>query len=110
MVREPLGSYEILHEGTVIARHQFVDRHQVVLKLAYYAGLLRLRGSTRRWPGRCGMNPGYPAAADVTVCDLGVYAVIAEEGGPMMTSHLALQLERLSAPASACVCTVWRPS
>ena len=79
VVRELLGSYEILHEGAVIARHRSVGRHQVVLEPTHYAGLLRPRGSAPLAAGPPRYDPGYPGTADVTVRDLGVYAVIAEE-------------------------------
>ena len=79
VVRELLGSYEILHAGTVIARHRSVGRHQVVLEPTHYAGLLRPRGSAPPAAGPPRYDPGYPATADVTVRDLGVYAAIAEE-------------------------------
>ncbi len=79
VVRELLGSYEILHEGTVIARHRAVGRHQVVLEPAHYAGLLRPRGSGARAVGPPRYDPSYPASADVVVRDLGIYAALAEE-------------------------------
>lgn len=79
MVRELLGSYEILHEGTVIARHRSVGRHQVVLEPAHHAGLLRPRGSGARAAGPPRYDPSYPASADVVVRDLGIYAALAEE-------------------------------
>ena len=90
MVRELLGGFEILHQGAVIARHAAVGRHQVVMEPAHYAGLLRpggraapVAGPPRHDPG---YDPGYPeprypAAAEVAVRDLGVYAAAAEEGG-----------------------------
>ena len=43
VIRELLGSYEIVHEDTVIARHRSVRRHQVVLEPAHYAALLQPR-------------------------------------------------------------------
>lgn len=82
VIRELLGSYEIVHDGTVIARHRALGRHQVVMDAAHYAGLLR--------PGRSGaalaspprFDPGYPVGADVAVRDLGIYAALVEEGAP----------------------------
>ena len=79
VIRELLGSYEILHQGTVIARHRSVGRHQVVQEPAHYAGLLRPRGSAPPTAGPPRYDPGYPASADVAVRDLGIYAAIAEE-------------------------------
>lgn len=82
VIRELLGSYEIVHEGTVIARHRAVGRHQVVMEAAHYAGLLRPgRGSTEG-AGPPRFDPGYPLGADVAVRDLGVYAALVEEGVP----------------------------
>jgi hypothetical protein len=81
VIRELLGSYEILHEGTVIARHRSVGRHQVVLEPAHYAGLLRPRGSAAPAAGPPRFDPGYPATADVAARDLGIYAAIAEAMG-----------------------------
>ena len=78
VIRELLGSYEILHEGSVIARHRSVGRHQVVQEPAHYAGLLRPRGSAAPAAGPPRYDPGYPASADVAVRDLGIYAAIAE--------------------------------
>lgn len=79
VIRELLGSYEILHEGTVIARHRAVGRRQVVMEPAHYAGLLRPRGAPAA-SGPPRFDPGYPASADVAVRDLAVYAALAEEG------------------------------
>jgi hypothetical protein len=80
VVRELLGSFEILHQGTVIARHRAEGRHRVIMEPAHYAGLLRVRGSApAAAPPR--FDPGYPASADVTVRDLAIYAAIAEGGG-----------------------------
>ena len=53
VVRELLGSYEILHQGAVIARHRVAA-------------------------GPPHHDAGYPAGADVAVRDLGVYAALAE--------------------------------
>lgn len=78
VIRELLGSYEILHQGTVIARHSAAGRRKVVMEPGHYAGLLRPRGS-RPAAAAPRHDPGYPASADVTVRDLGVYAAIAEE-------------------------------
>lgn len=80
VIRELMGSYEIVHQGTVIARHRAEGRHQVVMEPAHYAGLLRPRGSTPA-AGPPRYDPGYPASADVATRDLGVYAAIAEEAG-----------------------------
>jgi transposase len=78
VVRELLGSYEILHQGTVIARHRSQGRHRVIMEPAHYAGLLRPRGSApAAQPPR--HDPGYPASGDVTRRDLAFYAAIAEE-------------------------------
>ena len=81
VVRELLGSYEILHEGTVIARHAALGRHQVAMERRHYAALLRP-------PGRDGVTPPptpprydpayrtYAATAEVAevvVRDLAVY-------------------------------------
>jgi transposase len=79
VIRELLGSYEILHAGAVIARHRAAGRHQVVVEPAHYAGLLRPRGSMAATAGPPRYDPGYPAGAEVTVRDLGIYAAIAEE-------------------------------
>jgi hypothetical protein len=79
VIRELLGSYEILHQGTVIARHRAVGRRQVVMVPAHYAGLLRPRGSAPAG-GPPRYDPSYPASADVAVRDLDIYAAIAEEG------------------------------
>ncbi|HEX6534624.1 MAG TPA: IS21 family transposase [Gemmatimonadaceae bacterium] len=77
VIRELLGSYEILSEGTVIARHRALGRHQVAMERTHYAGLLRPPGAP---PAAAPphYDPGYPASADVAVRDLGVYAAIAE--------------------------------
>jgi transposase len=77
VIRELLGSYEILHQGTVIARHRALGRQQVVMEPAHYAGLLRPRGAASL-TGPPRFDPGYPASADVDVRDLGIYAAIAE--------------------------------
>ena len=45
VIQELLLSYEILHQGTVIARHRSVGRHQVVQEPAHYTELLRPQGS-----------------------------------------------------------------
>ena len=79
LIRERLDTYEILHEGTVIARHRARGRHQVVMEPAHYASLLRPRGSAPA-AGPPHYDPGYPASADVAVRDLSIYAAIAEEG------------------------------
>ncbi len=77
VVRELLGSYEILHQGTVIARHRSEGRHQVIMEPAHYAGLLRPRGTApAAQPPR--YDPGYPASGDVARRDLEIYAAIAE--------------------------------
>jgi hypothetical protein len=82
-VRELLGSYEILHEGTVIARHARLGRHRVAMEREHYAGLLRPRG-VGGLAGPPRHDPAYPsggpAGADVAVRDLAVYAAIAEGG------------------------------
>jgi hypothetical protein len=77
VIRELLGSYEILHQGTVIARHRALGRQHVVMEPAHYAGLLRPRGAPAL-PGPPRFDPGYPASADVAVRDLTIYAAIAE--------------------------------
>ena len=82
MVRELLGSYEVVHEGRVIARHAAAARHQVIMDPAHYRGLLRPgprlpRGGLE--PPR--FDPGYPAGATVAVRDLAVYAALVEERG-----------------------------
>jgi transposase len=81
VIRELLGSYEIVHEGTVIARHVAVGRHQVVMEPAHYRGLLRPGGArpTRVTPEPPRFDPGYPAIARVAVRDLAVYAALVEE-------------------------------
>jgi transposase len=78
VIRELMGSYEILHEGTVIARHRSEGRDKVVMEPAHYAGLLRPRGSAPV-VGPPRYDPGYPVMANVAARDLGVYAAIAEE-------------------------------
>ena len=78
-VRELSREYEILHGGTVIARHPRLGRHRVAMEPAHYAGLLRPAGRTRL-PAPPRFDPGYPAAGDVSVRDLAVYAAIAEGG------------------------------
>lgn len=79
LIRELLGTYEILHQGAVIARHPALGRRQVRMEPAHYAGLLRPRG-TPALAGPPRFDPGYPAGADVAVRDLGIYAAIAEAG------------------------------
>lgn len=77
VVRELLDSYEILHQGDVIARHRAVGRRQVIMEPAHYAGLLRPCGvAPAAGPPR--FDPSYPATADVAVRNLDVYAAIAE--------------------------------
>jgi transposase len=79
-IRELLGSYEILHQGTVIARHTQLGRHHVAMERAHYAGLLRPSGRVPAVPATPPQfDPSYPASADVAVRDLAVYAAIAEE-------------------------------
>jgi Mu transposase, C-terminal domain len=80
VVRELLGSYEILHQGAVIARHRVAADRAVVMEPAHYAGLLRPGGGGRppRAAGPPHHDAGYPAGADVAVRDLGVYAALAE--------------------------------
>ena len=58
VIRELLGSYEILHEGTVITRHCAVGRHHVVQEPPHYAGLLRPRRSAASAPGPLRYDPG----------------------------------------------------
>jgi hypothetical protein len=77
VIRELLGSYEILHQGMVIARHLALGRRHVVMEPAHYAGLLRPRGAPPL-AGPPRFDPGYPASADVDVRDLGISAAIAE--------------------------------
>lgn len=78
VVRELLGSYEILHRGTVIARHRSEGRHKVIMEPTHYAGLLRPRGMpSAAQPPR--YDPGYPASGDVATRDLEIYAAIAGE-------------------------------
>jgi transposase len=77
-IRELLGSYEILHQGTVIARHARLGRHRVAMERRHYAGLLRPR-DLRPPPAPPRLDPRYPASADVAVRDLSVYAAVAEE-------------------------------
>lgn len=82
-IRELLGAYEILHQGTVIARHLRRGRHEVAMEPAHYAGLLRPRGAAgppALQPPR--HDPGYPAVADVAVRDLAVYAALVEATPP----------------------------
>ena len=80
VVRELLGSYEILHQGAVITRHRVAADRAVVMEPAHYAGLLRPGGGGRppRAAGPPHHDAGYPAGADVAVRDLGVYAALAE--------------------------------
>jgi transposase len=80
-IRELLGSYEILHAGTVIARHTRADRHQVVMERGHYAGLLRPGRATPLRPPQ--HDPRFADGlaspdADVAVRDLAVYEAIAE--------------------------------
>jgi len=82
VIRELLGSYEIVHEGTVIARHRAVGRHQVVMEAAHDAGLLRPGRGSPEGASPPRFDPGYPLGADVAVRDLGVYAALVEEGVP----------------------------
>ena len=79
-IRELLGAYEILHQGVAIARHRALGRHQVAMERSHYAPLLRPRGPTGVVPPPAPprYDPTYPAAADVAVRDLAVYAAIAE--------------------------------
>lgn len=89
-IRELLGAYEILHEGTVIARHHRRERHQVAMEPAHYAGLLRVPGARAAGlqPVPPQHDPGYPAfpalaaTADVAVRDLAVYAALVEDQRP----------------------------
>ena len=78
VIRELLGSYEILHQGTVIARHRAAGATG-----RDGAGALRGAAAPAREPGR-GRPPALrsrlPRGADVAVRDLAVYAAIAEEG------------------------------
>lgn len=76
-IRETAAGYEILHADVVIARHARVARHQVVMEPAHYAGLLRPGARPAAAPPP-GLDPGYPAEADVQVRDLGVYAALVE--------------------------------
>jgi transposase len=76
-VRELLGSYELVHRGTTIARHARRGRHQVAMERSHYAGLLRPR-ELRARPAPPRYDPRYPASADVAARDLAVYAAIAE--------------------------------
>jgi transposase len=78
-IRELASGYEILHGETVIARHPRLARHQVALQPEHYAGLLRPSGLTRP-PAPPRFDPDYPAAGQVSVRDLAVYAAIAEGG------------------------------
>jgi hypothetical protein len=86
-IRELLGSYEILHQGTVIARHAALGRHQISMERTHYAALLRPPGRDGRTPPPAPprYDPTYrmtdPATADVAVRDLADYAAIAEAGG-----------------------------
>ncbi|MGI8497331.1 MAG: Mu transposase domain-containing protein [Gemmatimonadaceae bacterium] len=73
-VRELLGSYEILHEGTVIARHTGRGRHQMVMEPAHYEGLLRPGPGAARALEPPRFDPDYPLLGDVAVRDLMVYA------------------------------------
>jgi transposase len=80
VIRELLGSYEILHDGHVIARHAAVGRHQVVMEPAHYRGLLRPGGARpmRATPEPPRFDPSYPASAQVAVRDLAVYAALVD--------------------------------
>lgn len=78
-IRELLGSYEILHEGGVIARHLRQGRHQVSMDPVHYAGLLRPNGRAAT-PTPPQWDPDFPASAEVAVRDLAVYAALSEEG------------------------------
>lgn len=78
-IRALLGAYEVLADGVVIARHAARGRGAVVMEPAHYAGLLRV-GRGAAVPGPPRFDPAYPASADVTVRDLGVYAALVEEG------------------------------
>jgi hypothetical protein len=77
-IRELLGSYEILREGAVIARHPRRGRHHVLMEQSHYAGLLR-PGGRATVPTPPALDPHYPAASDVAVRDLAIYAAIAED-------------------------------
>lgn len=81
-IRELLGSYEVLHEGRVIARHTALGRHQVAMERSHYAALLRPLGrdGAPPLPAPPRYDPTYPASADVAVRDLAVYAAIADAG------------------------------
>jgi hypothetical protein len=78
-VRELLGSFELIADGEVIARHRTRGRGAVVMEPAHYAGLLR-GGRAAAIAGPPRFDPAYPASADVAVRDLGVYAALVEEG------------------------------
>ena len=82
VIRELMGSYEILHQGTVIARHRAVGRHQVVMEPLRYAGLLRPRGSAPAAAGPPRYDPGYPVSAEVVGRDLGIYTTLVGEVTP----------------------------
>lgn len=75
-IRETSQGYEILHGEVVIARHPRAGRHQVVMDPAHYAGLLRPGRLHPPTPPR--FDPRYPAASDVAVRDLAVYAALVE--------------------------------
>jgi hypothetical protein len=76
MTRKLLGSYEILHTGTVTAHHWSVGQHQVVLKPAYYAGSLCPHGSAPAAARPPQFDSRYPATTDVVARDLGMYVTI----------------------------------
>jgi transposase len=81
VVRELLGSYEILHQGSVIAHHTALGRHQVAMDRRHYAALLRPPGrdGTTQPPAPPRYDPAYRThaatadVAEVAVRDLAVY-------------------------------------
>jgi len=100
VIRPLLGSYEILHQGRVVARHAAQGRPQVVMERGHYAGLLRPGGAPPTAPVPPRFDPGYPAGdvasvpeadpvhgpvAVVAVRDLAIYAASADGPEPTDT-------------------------
>jgi transposase len=80
-VHEGLGHYEFFHHDRLIARHQKVARHSVVMDPTHYAGLLRTGGGKPpASPPR--FDPYFGGLGEVMVRDLKLYeAIISGEGG-----------------------------
>jgi hypothetical protein len=79
-VQESAEHYEFFHEEKLIARHQKVARHSVVMEPAHYAGLLRVSREAAL-PPVPRFDPNFGRLGEVMVRDLALYEAASQNQG-----------------------------